>query len=254
MRCARSLCVTVAAVVALLALPTLAQAADPPNPNDPCSTGTRNTCGTTGVGFYETYRYGTRWFGDFRGLVPGRVPHVLHRPALLVPGPPVPRTSDASVTGLQEPGWRDGDAVSNLQKIAYAIWTYGRTTNANAGGRRDALRPLADGRREARRARPRPRLQPARRRPARGGRCRNAGPLPRAVPRRRSPFPPRIGAGKTATAPGPGDLGRGQSPFPNRRSLLVGHRRAPRPRPCMTNASGVATVARFSDHGRAACT
>ena len=27
--------------------------------------------GTTGIGSYETYRYGIRWFGDYRGAVPG---------------------------------------------------------------------------------------------------------------------------------------------------------------------------------------
>ena len=61
-----------AAAVLLLAGPPTSRAADPPNPNDPCISGTRNICGTTGVGSYETYRYGTRWFGDFRNVVPGQ--------------------------------------------------------------------------------------------------------------------------------------------------------------------------------------
>ena len=130
MRCARSLCVTVAAVVSLLALPALAPAADPPNPNDPCTTGTRNTCGTTGVGFYGTYRYGTRWFGDFRGLVPGEFHMYCLDLRFWYPGPAVQVQADPSVVGLKN---RAGEtvSVSNLEKAAYAIWTYGRTTNPN---------------------------------------------------------------------------------------------------------------------------
>ncbi len=52
-------------------LPAAAWAAEPPNQNDPCSRGGRDSCGTTGVGSYETYRYGLRWFGDYRRAVPG---------------------------------------------------------------------------------------------------------------------------------------------------------------------------------------
>src|SRR5438132_1401154 len=57
-------------VLALLAAPA-ALGGVPPNPHDPCVTGVRNTCNTTGVGFYRTFRYGTRWFGDFRNAIPG---------------------------------------------------------------------------------------------------------------------------------------------------------------------------------------
>src|SRR6188472_3241576 len=56
--------------VALLALPAAVTAKEPPDPNDPCSAAGRNTCGTLGVGFYDTYEYGIRWFGDYRGAVP----------------------------------------------------------------------------------------------------------------------------------------------------------------------------------------
>ena len=47
----------------------VAQAAEPPNQNDPCSRNGRNTCGTNGEGSYRNYRYGVRWFGDYRGAV-----------------------------------------------------------------------------------------------------------------------------------------------------------------------------------------
>src|SRR5690348_7678490 len=61
----------VAVLAALLvALPAVAQAAEPPNQNDPCSKNGRNTCGTAGKGSYRNYRYGVRWFGDYRGAVP----------------------------------------------------------------------------------------------------------------------------------------------------------------------------------------
>src|SRR5262245_22226434 len=113
----------------LLAGPDPTRAAEPPNPNDPCVSGTRNVCGTTGVGFYKTYRYGTRWFGDFRGLVPGEFHQYCLDLRFWYPGPDY-AYREVSATGLRN---RDGEAVpvSNLQKMAYAIWTYGRTTDAN---------------------------------------------------------------------------------------------------------------------------
>ena len=65
----RTLLTTLLLVVAFV--PAAAWAAEPPNQNDPCSRGGRDACGTTGVGSYETYRYGLRWFGDYRRAVPG---------------------------------------------------------------------------------------------------------------------------------------------------------------------------------------
>lgn len=56
-------------LVALVAVPAAAAA------GDPCARGGHDTCGTTGVGFYRTYRYGTRWFGDFHRVVAGE-PHL----------------------------------------------------------------------------------------------------------------------------------------------------------------------------------
>ena len=58
-------------VAASLIAAGTAAAVLPPNPNDPCSTAGRDTCGTTGVGFYKTYRYGIRWFGDYKGVIDG---------------------------------------------------------------------------------------------------------------------------------------------------------------------------------------
>src|SRR3954452_12240707 len=55
----------------LLAFCGAARAAEPPNQNDPCSKHGRDSCGTTGKGSYRNYRYGVRWFGDYRGAVDG---------------------------------------------------------------------------------------------------------------------------------------------------------------------------------------
>ena len=70
----RSILAFAVVVLGLLWVASSASAAEPPNQRDPCSTGGRDTCGTTGVGSYERYRYGLRWFGDYRGAVPGAGP------------------------------------------------------------------------------------------------------------------------------------------------------------------------------------
>ena len=107
--------------------PASIHAAAPPNPNDPCATGTVNSCGTTGVGFYRSYSFGTRWFGDFRGLVPGRFHMFCIDLRYWYPGPDY-AYKPIEATGLRN---RDGEAVPvvSLQKMAYALWTFGRTTN-----------------------------------------------------------------------------------------------------------------------------
>ncbi len=119
-----------AAVLLLLAGPSTSRAAEPPNPNDPCISGTRNICGTTGVGFYKTYRYGTRWFGDFRGVVPGQFHLYCIDLRFWYPG------RDYDYREVPAVGLRNRDnelvPVSNLQKMAYALWTYGRTTGDDA--------------------------------------------------------------------------------------------------------------------------
>ncbi len=119
----------VAAATALLAVPSPSLAAEPPNQNDPCSTAGRNTCGTLGVGFYDESRYGIRWFGDFRGAVPG------NRPTFCVDlrfwyASRAHEYREAPAGVLRN---RDGETVpiERRQKIAYAIWTHGQSTKAN---------------------------------------------------------------------------------------------------------------------------
>jgi sortase family protein len=125
MRC-RGATVFVGCVVALLAASSAPRAAEPPNPNDPCARSGRDTCGTAGVGFYRLTRYGTRWFGDFRGAVKG------HRHAFCIDlrfwyASPSYRYREVSSTVLRN---RDGAIISRekQQRMAYALWAFGRST------------------------------------------------------------------------------------------------------------------------------
>jgi hypothetical protein len=115
----------VVAVTAVLLTPRPGLAGDPPNRNDPCSKMGRNTCGTLGVGSYETYRYGVRWFGDYR-VVPGAGHAYCIDLRYWYPNPGSRFREDTSAT-LEN---RDGELVplERRRRIAYAIWAYGRTT------------------------------------------------------------------------------------------------------------------------------
>jgi hypothetical protein len=117
--------VFVGCVVALFAASSAPRAAKPPNPNDPCARSGRDTCGTAGVGFYRVTRYGTRWFGDFRGAVKG------HRHAFCIDlrfwyASPSYRYREVSSTVLRN---REGAIISRekQQRIAYALWAFGRS-------------------------------------------------------------------------------------------------------------------------------
>jgi hypothetical protein len=116
-----------ACAAAILVAPAGAPAGEPPNQNDPCSKGGRDACGTTGVGFYANYRYGIRWFGDYRGVVAG-VPHAFCID-LRYWYPSAKYRYRASTSATLEN--RDGEAVSleNQRRIAYSIWTFGRTSD-----------------------------------------------------------------------------------------------------------------------------
>src|SRR4051794_21812780 len=72
MRVGVSLSSAVVLCAALQAVaPAGSLAAAPPDRADPCAKAGRDICGTTGVGLYHDSRYGVRWFGDYRGVVPG---------------------------------------------------------------------------------------------------------------------------------------------------------------------------------------
>lgn len=113
--------------------PAAALAAEPPNQNDPCSKNARDICGTTGVGQYKTYKFGPRWFGDYRGAIadvagpsfcidlrfwyPGKTYGYERRP----------------ISGLKN---RAGATVpvGSLHRMAYAIWARGRTQDKTTQG------------------------------------------------------------------------------------------------------------------------
>jgi hypothetical protein len=116
---------TAAGLLLALAAPSVSLAAAPQDRNDPCSHAGRDTCGTTGVGSYEVYRYGRRWFGDYRGAVPGARQTFCLDLRFWYAAPRY-RYRRAPAAGLRN---RDGAAVplERQQELAYAIWTFGRT-------------------------------------------------------------------------------------------------------------------------------
>ncbi|PTL54950.1 hypothetical protein C7Y72_20480 [Paraconexibacter algicola] len=110
----------------LATVPATVSAAEPPNQNDPCSRAGRNVCDTLGVGKYDTYRYGLRWFGDYRGAIPG-VKGATWCIDLRFWYPSAAFGYEKrSTAGLKN---REGDAVTGgtLRRLAYATWAYGRT-------------------------------------------------------------------------------------------------------------------------------
>ena len=116
-----------AAAALLVGAPGASIAAEPPNGNDPCSRAGRNTCGTLGVGSYTETRYGIRWLGDFRGALPGDAGE---EPAFCVDlgfWYASPEYRYRPETGPFRN--REGELVplEARQKIAYALWRYGRS-------------------------------------------------------------------------------------------------------------------------------
>jgi Sortase domain len=124
-----SLASVLAAALSLSALPAGGVAAEPPNQNDPCASGGRDTCGTTGVGSYERYRYGLRWFGDFRGAVEGEVQTFCIDLRFWYPSKAYNFKQMEVGPGFKN---REGEAIAvrSQQKMAFAVWNYGRTSNA----------------------------------------------------------------------------------------------------------------------------
>ena len=111
-------------LVAFLVVVGASDAASPRDPADPCSRANRDSCGTAGVGFYRSYRYGMRWFGDYRRAVPGE-PHAFCLDLRFWYASRRYRYR-LQTTALRN---RDGARVSaeRERRIAYAIWRYGRS-------------------------------------------------------------------------------------------------------------------------------
>lgn len=129
----RRFVISLSVAAALAAIPALASAAEPPNQNDPCIHGGRDSCGTTGVGQYRSYRYGVRWFGDYRGAVAG-VDGATFCIDLRFwyPG----KSYDYELTPTDGLHNRNGDLISadNLRRMNYAMWNFGRTTKKASQG------------------------------------------------------------------------------------------------------------------------
>ena len=121
----RALLTTLLLVAALV--PTAAWAAEPPNQNDPCSRGGRDVCKTTGVGSYETYRYGLRWFGDYRGAIANvKGPTFCLDLRFWYPSRSFDYARRSPDEALRN---RDGELVSAsaLARMAYAIHRFGNS-------------------------------------------------------------------------------------------------------------------------------
>jgi hypothetical protein len=104
-----------------------AWARNPPNGNDPCARAGRDTCGTTGIGFYDTYRYGIRWFGDYDNVATGQGRAFCIDLGYWYPSASYHYELESS-PGLHNSAGR-AVLLVNRQKMAYAIWVFGRSTN-----------------------------------------------------------------------------------------------------------------------------
>jgi Sortase domain len=115
-----------AGAVAFLVAAQGAREATPPR-NDPCTTDARDTCGTTGVGYYKVGRYGQRWYGDFRGAVPGVAHSYCIDLRFWYPSASYRYREDTS--GMLAN--KKGETVSTLhrQLMAYAIARFGQTAD-----------------------------------------------------------------------------------------------------------------------------
>lgn len=116
-------------LAALMLLPSASVGREPPNQNDPCSTAGRNTCDTNGVGFYKRYRYGIRWFGDFRGAVTGADPSFCIDLRWWYPAARF-NYELISNRGLKNSNGRT-ISTADQARMSYALWNFGRSNNAN---------------------------------------------------------------------------------------------------------------------------
>src|ERR1700754_53878 len=107
----------------------IASAAEPPNENDPCSRNGRNTCATNGEGSYRNYRYGVRWFGDYRGAVEGVSGGTFCIDLRFWYPSKAFGYEQRSAAGLRN---KEGEAVPavNLRRMNRALWRYGRSSSA----------------------------------------------------------------------------------------------------------------------------
>ncbi len=114
--------------LALLLSPLPAGARAAQTGSDPCSSAGRDTCGTTGVGYYKEYRYGIRWFGDYRGAVPGAAHTFCIDLGLWYPSADYKFRESSGPLRNQE---NEVVPFERQRRLAFAVWNYGRSTNEN---------------------------------------------------------------------------------------------------------------------------
>jgi hypothetical protein len=116
-----------AGALVFLAWSGVALGAAPPDRNDPCAVAGRDSCGTTGVGFYRTGRYGLRWYGDYRGAVAGE-PHTFCIDLRFWYASRSYRYAERTVAELRN---KEGSPVpaERTRRLAYALWNYGRSSD-----------------------------------------------------------------------------------------------------------------------------
>jgi Sortase domain len=116
-----------AGVCVFLAWSGVAVGAAPPDRNDPCAAVGRDTCGTTGVGFYRSGRYGVRWYGDYRDAVPGEA-HTFCIDLRFWYASPSYGYEERTAAGLVN---KEGSPVpaERMRRLAYALWNFGRSSS-----------------------------------------------------------------------------------------------------------------------------
>src|SRR5262245_22810270 len=115
-------------LVAVLTLPAAAREATqatPPDRNDPCVAGSKNACGTTGVGYYHVGKYGQRWYGDFRNAIAGVAHAYCIDLRFWYPSAKYAYREDTSGTLVSKSG-RTVPAES-MRRISYAVARFGQT-------------------------------------------------------------------------------------------------------------------------------
>jgi Sortase domain len=110
-----------------LAWSGVALGAAPPDRNDPCAAAGRDSCGTTGVGFYRSGPYGLRWYGDYRGAVPNES-HTFCIDLRFWYASRRYRYAERTATGLRN---KEGLPVpaERTRRLAYALWNFGRSSS-----------------------------------------------------------------------------------------------------------------------------
>jgi hypothetical protein len=117
-------------LVALLVVPAAAHEATqatPPDRNDPCVVGSKDACGTTGVGYYRVGKYGQRWYGDFRNAIAGVAHAYCIDLRFWYPSAKYAYRENTGASLVSKAGRTV--PVESVRRISYAIARFGQTNN-----------------------------------------------------------------------------------------------------------------------------